>query len=86
VSLITKYAFRGNCTATGDNGDVKIEGPCYSCSRPVAVTVKVADYRKFEGGKFAQDCFPYLSAEQREFLISGICSACWDEMFPPEER
>lgn len=85
MGLITKYAFRGNCTTAVNDGDVKIEGPCYSCSKPVAVTVKADDYSQFEGGAFAQDCFRYLSAEQREFLISGICGTCWDSMFPPEE-
>lgn len=85
MGLITKYVFRGNCTTEVNDDDVKIKGPCYSCGKPVAVTVKVADYGRFEGGEFAQDCFPYLPAEQREFLISGICGECWDSMFPPED-
>jgi DNA-directed RNA polymerase subunit RPC12/RpoP len=86
VGLITKYAFRGNCTTEVNDDNVKIEGPCYSCSKPIAVTVKVADYKRFEGGEFAQDCFSYLSADQREFLISGICGECWDKMFPKEDE
>jgi hypothetical protein len=90
MNLITKYAFRGNCTTESEVDDgidyVTVAGPCYSCQRPVSVRVVASDYVEFESGEFAQDCFPYLSAEQREFLISGICGTCWDEMFAnPEE-
>lgn len=89
MALIGKYVFRGSCTteAVEENGQqkVQVEGPCYSCGKPVKVTVVAADYLKFERGAFAQDCFPYLTAGQREFLISGICDECWDSMFPPED-
>jgi len=86
MGLITKYAFRGNCTTEVKDGDVKIAGPCYSCGKPVTVPVKAADYERFERGAFVQDCFPYLPLEQREFLISGICGECWASMFSPEDE
>lgn len=33
------------------------------------------------GGMMIQDAFPTLSAEQREFLLSGITPEQWKEMF-----
>jgi hypothetical protein len=32
-----------------------------------------------------QDQFPYLTPEQREFLISGTTPEEWEILFPPEE-
>jgi len=86
--LIEKYALRGRCCAVkaADDANSDITGPCYSCKKPQTVQVKTADLTRFRGGTLAQDCFPYLAPEQREFLISGICSTCWDEMFLPEDE
>ena len=33
-----------------------------------------------------QECFPYLGAAEREFLMSGICGQCWNEMFGDDEE
>lgn len=38
------------------------------------------------GDLLAQEAFPYLTASEREILISGICPKCWDKMFPEEEE
>lgn len=32
-----------------------------------------------------QNAFPNLTADEREFLISGILPHEWEELFPPEE-
>lgn len=93
--LIEKYAFRQGCctiryTVPGDTQpgcQVTVDGPCYQCRQPQAVTVPRDSLLRFMNGEFAQDCFPTLPPEQREFLISGICGTCWDEMFgDPEEE
>ena len=34
--------------------------------------------------KFMQDIFPDLSIGDRELLISGTCSTCWEKMFPED--
>lgn len=32
--------------------------------------------------RHVQDAFPQLSGEDREFLLSGVCSdACWDRIY-----
>ena len=89
--LIEKYAFRqGCCTTTLVDPDttrntLRVDGPCIQCGAPQSITVPAEMLIKFGQGGFAQDCFPNLSADQREFLISGICDNCWREMFGDEE-
>lgn len=82
--MITKYVFRGDCAVTDDGVDAVIEGPCVMSGRAVRVVVKSVDLARYKAGDFVQDCFPYLKADAREFLISGISSDAWTEMFPAE--
>jgi hypothetical protein len=89
--LIEKYAFRQGCctldvASLAPEFKVAVHGPCYHCGEQQEVIVEDAALRKFRAGEFAQDCFPTLPAEQREFLISGICGKCWDEMFGGHEE
>lgn len=41
--------------------------------------------RAYQGGKMMQDAFRFLSADEREFLISGMTPAQFDEATLPEE-
>ena len=34
---------------------------------------------------YIQEFFSYLTASEREFLMTGITQEEWDEMMPPEE-
>ena len=45
----------------------------------------IEGYIKYEGGHPVQDCFPEMSADDREFLITGICPKCWDSMNTEED-
>lgn len=47
--------------------------------------VKQADYHAYEDGELIQNCFPYLTMEQREIILSGMTQDMWDEMFGGEE-
>lgn len=61
---------------------ITLETVCPFCGRVNEVDVYEEDYYAWVGGeKLVQDAFPYLSAEEREMLISGICPSCWDSMF-----
>lgn len=63
-----------------------INTTCPFCGKTTPVQIRrVADYHAWQNGELAQNAFPYLSANEREMLISGICPSCWDNMFPPEE-
>ena len=43
------------------------------------------DVVDWKGGKYIQDAMPYLSADERELLISGTCGTCFDKMFGGSE-
>ena len=58
---------------------------CPFCGKYHAVEVSEADLAAWEGGELAQNAFPYLTADEREILISGICPKCWAETFGEEE-
>ena len=71
--------------------EVGIITRCPFCGHAHEIEVNEMDYWDWEDGMCAQDAFPYLSADEREMLISGICPTCWDKMFargedePPED-
>tara|TARA_Y100001938_G_C7957436_1_gene362480 strand:- start:131 stop:472 length:342 start_codon:yes stop_codon:yes gene_type:complete len=45
--------------------------------------IDVADYKKWRlGGGLIQDLMPYLSADEREFLMTGIMPEEWGQAFP----
>ena len=63
-----------------------IETTCPFCRKAHTVQVHGKDYLDWQHGVLAQDAFPYLSADEREMLISGICPTCWEKMFSSEEE
>jgi hypothetical protein len=40
----------------------------------------------YSSGSLMQDAFPFLSADEREFLISGITPKEWEETFGKQEE
>jgi len=54
---------------------------CGTCRVPTELIVAEHDLLAWQGGKLAQDAFPYLSPEERELLISQTCGGCWDMLF-----
>lgn len=43
------------------------------------------DWYRWNRGLLIQEAFPYLSSDEREFLISGTTKQEWDQMFPTEQ-
>ena len=60
---------------------IMIEIACPFCGAVHMIEVNLVDYWDWKDGKLAQDAFPYLTPDEREMLISGICPECWDSMF-----
>ena len=58
--------------------------PLTSTTLTLDLAVTPAQYAAWEGGALAQDAFPGLDADGREFIISGIAPGEWDNMFPEE--
>ena len=71
------YAFN-NCTFDKINEDswpnheYLIKGKWFDSGKKHEVKVKAPDLFKYHQGTHIQDCFPYLSRKDREFLISGM--------------
>ncbi len=61
--------------------EVTITTTCPFCGHINEVAVNKSDYWEWQNGALVQDAFPYLTADERETLVSGICPACWDRMF-----
>ncbi len=61
--------------------EIQVVCPCPFCGHGHSVWVNEIDYLDWQDGELVQNAFPYLSAEEREILISGICPTCWDGMF-----
>ena len=80
-----KRAFRTYVLEHHSDGTVTVHGRCVITNQKNSVTVNALDLEKFKNGEYAQTCFPYLKADDREFLISGISGAGWSQTFPDEE-
>lgn len=65
--------------------EITVVTACPFCGHANEVEVNEMDYFDWQDGELAQNAFPYLSDDEREMLISGICPKCWDEMFGGDE-
>lgn len=66
-------------------GTYTFTGPCVVTGKIISVTVKAPDLFKYRQGGYVQDCFPYLSKGEREFLISGTSDEGWKILFGDPE-
>lgn len=60
---------------------MKIERCCVFCGTPKSIEVDDDGFDCWRRGMRIQDALPKLSADDREMLISGICSECFDKTF-----
>ena len=54
--------------------------------RGFAITTRLDDTNRWVNGELIQDCFPYLNADEREILKTGIDGESWSEMFAGSEE
>lgn len=54
---------------------------CPFCGAINTVEVRFEDYLDWQNGGLVQNCFPYLGADERELLMTGICENCWNMFF-----
>ena len=62
-------------------GYTLVTGRCQMNGKEHTVSVPTAGIFKWNDGMHIQDAMPETSAEDREFLISGISPTGWTEMF-----
>ena len=58
-----------------------VEITCGDCGKKKSFIVNPTDLQAWEDGTHIQDAMPYLTAAQRELLISRTCNDCWQKMF-----
>lgn len=62
-------------------GSYRYSGKCVMTGKPYETAiVRGEDLFKYNHGTHVQNAFPYLSADDREFIISGVCPEAFDEM------
>jgi|SanBayMetagenome_1026888.scaffolds.fasta_scaffold09717_3 L-lysine 2,3-aminomutase len=65
--------------------DTLCDAFCKHCGRQFYLTFNKSDmYDWLSGSLPIQSALPYLSANERELLLSGTCGECFDKMFPPD--
>ena len=62
--------------------DIQLELQCQYCDYQETIIVPEADYISWHNGEYIQDAFPYLTAGQRELMLSNTCDTCWNKFFP----
>ena len=63
------------------NDMVRVECECPFCRKISEVTISESSWHRWNLGELIQNAAPELSPAERELLISGICSECWNKMF-----
>ena len=48
--------------------------------------ITLEQLRDYSSGTHIQRAFPNLTADQREFILTGYTKEDWDALFPPEEE
>lgn len=62
-----------------------LNAQCRMCGMTYSIMYNREDMISWLAGEgFIQDLLPYLSTGERELLISGTCSDCFDKLFPPD--
>lgn len=64
---------------------ITMTGSCRLCKKEYKMQVKAKDIDAYRNGAHVQNAFPYLAADERELLISGICGKCFDGIFAEED-
>jgi len=66
------------------NGDSLTFSGKTTSNKQFSITVKLSDANEWVNGGMIQSCFRYLTAEEREILLTGNDDEAWDRLFPPE--
>lgn len=55
-------------------------------TRTLDIDVTQEQFNRWQSGSYIQDAMPHLSADDREFLISGITPDEWKKAFPDDDE
>jgi hypothetical protein len=63
------------------NGTTRVFGPCVFLGEEYSCEIPTDGLQRFLGGELAHTALPSVSADDREFLISGISPKGWTKTF-----
>jgi len=86
IHMLTRYALSDNVDrwVSHDGGTIKFSGNTMS-GRPFEIVTYLNDANRWANGECIQTCFPYLSSEEREILITGHDDESWALLFGEAE-
>lgn len=79
--MAEKRRVRNNWATDLGNGMTEIEGVCVFTGKEHSIEVPTDGLLRWLGGDPIQVAMPSVSADDREFLISGISPDGWKETF-----
>ena len=59
---------------------------CAMCDTEHVLFVNPEDILAWQCGDYIQDVLAYLTAAERELLISQTCDSCWKELYGDDEE
>ena len=65
---------------------VKVSCDCPFCGHVSELFVNAAGYRRWQAGELIQTALPTLNADERECLISGLCTLCQKDFFDEDDE
>lgn len=55
---------------------------CQRCGGEYIIFLNDDDYKIWKSGNsLIQDCLYYLTASEREMIISAVCDKCWKKLY-----
>lgn len=61
-------------------GTILMTPKCANCAEIVPFRVWKTDLELRKKGAMIQNAFPYVTADKRELLVSGLCGKCFDKI------
>jgi hypothetical protein len=74
------------CTYTEDMTHYIFSGPCMECKKTIKIRIPKEALYKYNQGAHIQNAIPMLNDGEREFLMSGYCSECFDIIAKEDEE
>ena len=75
---------------TGEDNEEEFEVypvTCSFCKTTYPIRLRPSDVKRYEEENLlVQQAFPYLSVDERELLISGMCGICFDKALTPKTK
>lgn len=69
-----------------NDGTVSFFKLCPVCGKRSDFNVTAEEYTRWtSGGEFIQNVWPNKSKDEREVMLSGTDTECFNKLFPPEE-